>query len=164
MEALPGIPLQDAGNLGHRREAGQSTSTPWASAGRLLRGPGHRSSWHTKHYALVGLFRFALQRGLLSTSPLPYFVPRRPEYARPYIYSTDELQRILDGSKILDARNRKSGQAASIPPLTFRTLSWSLTARLRLSSAGADRRDVDLSANRCRRLTKFFKTRMLDRT
>ena len=83
--------------------------------GAFLKGPRPliRSSWHTKHYTLVGLFRFALQRGLLSTSPLPYFVPKRPEYARPYIYSTDELQQILDGSKILDARNRRSGQAAS---------------------------------------------------
>jgi site-specific recombinase XerD len=126
--------------------------------------PEIRSSWHTKHCALVGLFRFALQRGLLSTSPLPYFVPRRPEYASPYIYSKDELQRILDGSKILDARNRRSGQAASIPPLTFRTLILLLYgAGLRLSEALAlTVDDVDLSASTLVvRNTKFFKTRLL---
>lgn len=132
----------------------------------FLRGtrPPIRSSWHTKHSTLVGLFRFALRRGLLSTSPLPFFVPKRPEYARPYIYSTDELQRILDGSKILDARNRKSGQAASVAPLTFRTLILVLYgAGLRLSEALAlTVDDVDLSAGTLVvRNTKFFKTRLL---
>jgi site-specific recombinase XerD len=132
----------------------------------FLRGPRPRirSSWHTNHSTLVGLFRFALQRGLVSTSPVPYFVPRRPEYARPYIYSTDELQRILDGSKILDARNRKSGQTASVPPLTFRTLILVLYgAGLRLSEALAlTTDDVDLSADLLVvRNTKFFKTRLL---
>ena len=122
----------------------------------FLKGPRPpiRSTWHTKHSALAGLFRFALQRGLLSTSPLPYFqVPKRPEYAKPYIYSTDELRRILDGSKILDARNRKSGQAASITPLTFRTLILVLYgAGLRLSEALAlTVDDVDLSASTARR-------------
>jgi integrase/recombinase XerD len=132
----------------------------------FLRGtrPPIRSSWHTKHYALVGLVRFALQRGLLSMSPLPFVVPKRPEYARPYIYSTEELQQILDGSKILDARNRKSGQAASIAPLTFRTLILVLYgAGLRLSEALAlavD--DVDLSASiLVVRNTKFLKSRLL---
>ena len=64
------------------------------------------SSSHTKHYALVGLFRFALQRGLLSTSPLPYFVPKRPEYAKPYIYSTDELA--ADPERVKDTRRSES--------------------------------------------------------
>jgi integrase/recombinase XerD len=132
----------------------------------FLKGPRPpiRSSWHTKYYALAGLVRFALQRGLLSTSPLPFFIPKQPEYARPYIYSTDELQRILDGSKILDARNRKSGQAASIAPLTFRTLVLVLYgAGLRLSEALAlTVDDVDLSASTLVvRNTKFFKTRLL---
>ncbi len=132
----------------------------------FLRGPRPpiRSTWHTKYSALAGLVRFALQRGLLSTSPLPFEVPKRPEYARPYIYSTNELRQILDGSKILDARNRKSGQAASITPLTFRTLILLLYgAGLRLGEALAlTVNDVDLSASILAvRNTKFFKTRLL---
>jgi integrase/recombinase XerD len=132
----------------------------------FLRGarPPIRSSWHTKYFALAGLVRFALQRGLLSTSPLPFQLPKRPEYAKPYIYSTDELQQLLDGSKILDARNRKSGQAAGITPLTFRTLVLLLYgAGLRLSEALAlTVDDVDLSAGQLVvRNTKFFKTRLL---
>jgi site-specific recombinase XerD len=132
----------------------------------FLRGPRPpiRSTWHTKHSALAGLVRFALQRGLLSTSPLPFQIPKRPEYAKPYIYSTEELQQILDGSKILDARNRKSGQAAGVAPLTFRTLVLLLYgAGLRISEAVAlTVDDVDLTAGLLVvRNTKFFKTRML---
>jgi integrase/recombinase XerD len=132
----------------------------------FLKGPRPpiSSSWHTKYYTLMGLVRFALQRGLLSTSPLPHFVPKRPEYARPYIYASDELQRILDGAKILDARNRRSGQAASVAPLTFRTLILILYgAGLRLSEALAlTVDDVDLSAGTLVvRNTKYFKTRLL---
>jgi integrase/recombinase XerD len=165
-----GFRFRTAGNIlkAFCREAGQIDvhDVSQQVVASFLRGPRPpiRSSWHTKHSTRVGLFRFALQRGLLSTSPLPFFVPKRPEYARPYIYSTDELQRILDGSKILDARNRRSGQAASVAPLTFRTLILVLYgAGLRLSEALAlTVDDVDLSARTLVvRNTKFFKTRLL---
>ena len=165
-----GFRFRSAGNIvkAFAREAGPIDIRDVAQPGvaSFLKGPRPpiRSSWHTKHYALAGLFRFALQRGLLSTSPLPFFIPKRPEYARPYIYSTDELRRILDGSNILDARNRKSGQAASVAPLTFRTLILVLYgAGLRLGEALAlTVDDVDLSAGMLVvRNTKFFKTRLL---
>lgn len=48
------------------------------------------SSWHTKYYALHGLFRFAVQRGLLAASPMPYLIPKRPAYATPYVYAPEE--------------------------------------------------------------------------
>jgi site-specific recombinase XerD len=122
------------------------------------------SSWHLRHYTLAGLFRFAMQRGLVSTSPLPYVVPKRPAYAKPYIYSPEQLRRILDGTEVLDVRHPKSGQAAAIPALTFRTLILLLYgAGLRISEALAlTVDDVDLSANvLVVRNTKFFKTRLL---
>ena len=122
------------------------------------------STWHLKHYTVAGLFRFAVQRGLVSTSPVSYLVPKRPPYAKPYIYSADELRRLLDGTKALDLRHPRSGQPARIPGLTFRTLILLLYgAGLRLSEAltlTVD--DVDLSANLLVvRMTKFFKTRLL---
>jgi integrase/recombinase XerD len=122
------------------------------------------STWHLKHYTLAGLFRFAMQRGLISTSPVPYLVPKRPAYAKPYIYSADELRRLLDTTATLDLRHPTSGQPASIPALTFRTLILLLYgAGLRLSEAlGLTVDDLDLSANLLVvRLTKFFKTRLL---
>ena len=35
------------------------------------------STWHTRYYALNGLFRFAIQRRLLDASPMPYLIPKR---------------------------------------------------------------------------------------
>jgi integrase/recombinase XerD len=122
------------------------------------------STWHLKHYTLAGLFRFAMQRGLVSTSPVSYLVPKQPEYAKPYIYSTDELRRLLDAAEALDLRDPKTGRAANVSALTFRTLILLLYgAGLRLSEALAlTIDDVDLSANLLIvRITKFFKTRLL---
>jgi integrase len=52
--------------------------------------------WHFKHTALKGLFRFAVSRGLLKKAPLPTTVPKRPPTLVPYIYSRDEIRRLLD--------------------------------------------------------------------
>jgi integrase/recombinase XerD len=122
------------------------------------------SSWHTKYYALHGLFRFAVQRGLLVASPMPYLIPKRPAYATPYIYSPEELRRLLDATAMLDVHYPKNGQRPGIQPQTLRTLILLLYgAGLRLSEALAlTTDDVDLSAQ-CLvvRNTKFFKTRLL---
>jgi site-specific recombinase XerD len=131
----------------------------------FLNGPkAISSSWRLKHYTLAGLFRFALQRGLVSASPLPYRVPRQPAYAMPYIYSADELRRLLDATEALDVRHPIGHVAASIPALTYRTLLLLLYgAGLRLSEALAlTVEDVDLTARLLVvRVTKFFKSRLL---
>ena len=140
-------------------EVGQETVQTFLNGSRQI-----SSTWHLKHYTLAGLFRFAMERGLVSTSPVSYLVPKRPDYATPYIYSTDELQRLLHAIEALDRRHPKTGRTASVSALTFRTLILLLYgAGLRLSEALAlTVDDVDLSANLLVvRLTKFFKTRML---
>ncbi len=122
------------------------------------------SGWHQKHYTLAGLFRFAMQRGLVSTSPVAYRLPKRPAYATPYIYSEEELRRMLDATSALDLPHPKNGQPATIPALTFRTLILLLYgAGLRLSEALAlTLDDVDLHTNMLLvRNTKFFKTRLV---
>ena len=44
----------------------------------FLKGSGPiTSGWHQKHYTLAGLFRFAMQRGLVSISPVAYRLPVR---------------------------------------------------------------------------------------
>jgi site-specific recombinase XerD len=140
-------------------QVGQETVLSFLNGSRQI-----TSTWHLKHYTLAGLFRFAMQRGLVSTSPVPYLVPKRPAYAKPYIYSTDELRRLLDATEALDLRHPTSGRTASLSALTFRTLILLLYgAGLRLSEALAlTVDDVDLSANLLVvRITKFFKTRLL---
>jgi len=129
----------------------------------LNRSQPIRSSWHLKHYTLAGLFRFAMERGLASRSPMPQQLPKRPPYARPYIYSTDELRRLLQATTVLDVRDRGCGPRA-MPALTFRTLILLLYgAGLRISEAVAlTVDDVDLSANLLVvREAKFFKTRLV---
>jgi site-specific recombinase XerD len=122
------------------------------------------SSWHTKYYTLDQLFRFAIQRELLSASPMPYLIPKRPAYAKPYIYSPEELRRLLDATATLDVHYPKNGQRPGIQPQTLRTLILLLYgAGLRLTEAlSLTTDDVDLSA-KCLvvRNTKFFKTRLL---
>lgn len=123
-----------------------------------------RSSWHLKHYTLAGLFRFAMQRRLRSTSPLPSLVPKRPSYAKPYIYSVEELHRILEATAVLDVSHPQGHQAAAIPALTFRTLILLLYgAGLRLGEVLAlTVDDVNLTASTLVvRNTKFFKTRLV---
>jgi integrase/recombinase XerD len=122
------------------------------------------STWHTKYYALNGLFRFAIQRGLLETSPMPFLIPKRPAYATPYIYSPEELRRLLEATTTLDVHYPKNGQRPGMQPETLRTLILLLYGTgLRVSEAvSLTTDDVDLSANYVLvRNTKFFKTRLL---
>jgi integrase/recombinase XerD len=53
-------------------------------------------TWHAKYSALKGFFQFVVNRGHLSNAPLPREVPKYPLTIRPYIYSREELRRLLD--------------------------------------------------------------------
>ena len=57
------------------------------------------TSWHVRHNALLGFYRYAISRGLVATSPLPLAIPKRPPAFQPYIYSHAELRRILDSTE-----------------------------------------------------------------
>jgi site-specific recombinase XerD len=53
-------------------------------------------TWHAKYCVLKGFFQFAVSRGHLSKAPLPTVVPTYPPTVIPYIYSREELRRLLD--------------------------------------------------------------------
>lgn len=57
-------------------------------------GPVTRA-WHCRYTTLKGLFQFAVSRGYLDKTPLPTEVPKYPRAFVPYIYSRDELRRLL---------------------------------------------------------------------
>jgi len=51
--------------------------------------------WHRKHEALRGFYRFAIGRRYVTQSPLPKTLPRPSRRFIPYIYSSEELRRLL---------------------------------------------------------------------
>ena len=112
--------------------------------------------WHRKLDALRGFYRFALARGHVTTSPLPKTVPQVPPQFVPYIYSHDEVRRLLEATASRKHRN--------LSAITCRTLLLLLYGTgLRISEAlGLDVADVDLDAGILQvRETKFYKTRLV---
>jgi len=113
-----------------------------------------------KYYALAGFWRHAISRGHATRSPLPDNEPRSPAEVPPYIYSRDELRRLLDPSTMKACRRR----AVQLDATTFRTLLLLLYgAGLRFSEATRlTLADVDLAeAVLTIRATKFYKSRLV---
>src|SRR6266851_4221651 len=54
---------------------------------------------HSKLYVLRGFYRYLLSRGYITRSPLPTQIPKEPEPLIPYIYSREELQRVLQAAE-----------------------------------------------------------------
>jgi integrase len=114
--------------------------------------------WERKHSALSGLYRFAVARGYVDHSPLPRSVPRPQQAFVPYIYTHEELRRLLDAVAAND------NPRCRIDPDTYRTILLLLYgAGLRISEALAlTMVDVDLDAAvLCIRESKFYKSRLV---
>jgi integrase len=113
-----------------------------------------------KYYVLAGFWRHAIGRGHASRSPLPGNELRSPLRPPPYIYSHDELRRLLDPATIEVCRLG----SVQLDSVTFRTLLLLLYgAGLRFSEAtGLRLADVDLpEAILTIRGTKFYKSRLV---
>jgi integrase/recombinase XerD len=114
--------------------------------------------WRQKWIILRGFYRFALSRGFATTSPLPATPPRFPPPLTPYIYSRDELTRLLTATDILQQ------PTSPLRALTFRTLLLLLYGTgMRIGEALAlTVEDVDIGERLITvRDTKFFKTRLV---
>jgi len=114
--------------------------------------------WHRKREVLVGFYRFAIVRGYVATSPLPTVVPKPPQAFMAYIYSREELRRLLEATALCNHPRSK------IRAHTYRALILLLYgAGLRISEALAlTLTDVDLSAGVIQiRESKFYKTRLV---
>lgn len=55
--------------------------------------------WHRKYSALLGFYRYAVSRGYAERLPLPMVVPKQPPAIVPYIYTQDELRRLLGATE-----------------------------------------------------------------
>ena len=116
------------------------------------------ATWRLKYNVLSGLYRFAISRGYCATCPLPENVPKLPPTQTPYVYSTEELRRLVEATPTL--YNYRSRLQASM----FRTLILLLYGSglrvgeaLRLTLADVDLLDRVIIV----RDTKFFKTRLV---
>ena len=121
------------------------------------RGPITRY-WYRKHTALRGFYRFAMSRGYVAAAPLPTIIPKHPERFVPYIYSREELRRLLDGTTSYQK------QRLLMEPNTFRTILLTLYGAALRASEGLSLTlsDVDLSQSLLTiRDTKFYKSRLV---
>jgi len=116
------------------------------------------SSWHVKYNALLGFYRYALSRNLVDKSPLPVIVPKRPPAFDPYIYSQDEIRRLIALTASYQ-RNR-----STMDPFAVRTILLVMYgAALRTSEAlSLTLGNVNLpDAVLTIRDSKFFKSRVV---
>ncbi|SOE57522.1 Site-specific recombinase XerD [Burkholderia sp. D7] len=112
--------------------------------------------WHRKLNALRGFYRFAIARGYTISSPLPLTVPKEPRTFVPYIYSREEMKRLLAATADRERCNLSS--------LTCRTLLLLLYGTgLRIGEAvGLNLADMDLDSGiLCIRESKFYRTRLV---
>jgi integrase len=144
------------------RAAGQDVSLEGispATVSDFLAGTGPlTASWHVRHNALLGFYRYAQSRGLTTTSPLPQIIPKRPPAFQPYIYTQEELTRLIEATASYQ-RNR-----GHLDPSTVRTILLLLYgAALRVSEAlSLTYADVDIGgAVLTVRDTKFYKSRLV---
>jgi len=114
--------------------------------------------WHRKHDALNGLWRFVIQHGWTDRSPVPQRRPKEPVPFIPYIYSQEELKRLLDGTSTYQPECRK------LEPITLRAILLLLygaglrtSEPLRLTCDDVDLIEAILSI----RFTKFYKSRRI---
>jgi len=114
--------------------------------------------WHRKYEALSGFYRFAIGREYVTDLPLPKTVPKRPAPFLPYIFSQQELRRLLTGTESFETpRTQLEG------PSLRALLLLLYGAGLRISEAlSLTRTDVDLAAALLTiRESKFYKTRLV---
>jgi integrase len=113
-------------------------------------------TWPQKWYILRGFYAYAITRGMVRRSPLPVRAPKVVSTFTPYIYSEEELRKLLGA--IIPELTR------SLSPQTMRTLLLLLYgAGLRLSEAlNLQDEHVDLKGRILEvQRSKFFKSRLV---
>jgi len=114
-------------------------------------------TWFTKVSCLRCFFRYAVSRGHITTAPLPTVMPKRPSVFAPYIYTREELRRLL---QVVESHP----QSISLEPATIRTMIlvyYGTGLRLR-EATNLTCADVDLKRSLLTiRNTKFGKTRLV---
>jgi integrase/recombinase XerD len=148
------------------RFLGEETKIDEVTADRVrafLDGRGSLTRrWQAKYGYLLGFYRYAVSRGHAAASPLPTVIPKFPKSFVPYIYSREELRRLLDGTACY--QKPRAHRKVHIEPCTFRTILLMLygcglrvSECLSLTADDLDLRDSVLTI----RETKFYKSRLV---
>lgn len=124
---------------------------------RFMAGSGPITlNWHIKLSVLRSFYQYAVSRGYVGQAPLPAIVPKRPPAFVPYVYSHDELARLLRAAKSFERPSLGPGTLHLILLLLYAT-GLRVGELLRL-----DRADVNLSECLLKvRQSKFGKTRLV---
>ncbi len=144
--------LKAFGRAMGRINAGQAK--PKAVRAFLDGGGAVTRNWICKWTTLRGFYQFAMARRLALRSPLPERAPKVVQSFTPYIYSQQELQRLL---QVITPKRTKGVSADTIRTMVLLLYG----AGLRLSEAlNLEEANVDLGERLlCVRCSKFFKTR-----
>jgi integrase/recombinase XerD len=130
-----------------------------AKVAEFIRGAGLPSAtWTLRFRVLSGFYLFAISRGHVEESRLPPGLPKLPPQQSPYVYSLDELLRLLDATSTLHV-----GHSRLQAPM-YRTLLLLLYGSgLRIGEAlRLTLHDIDFVEHIIVvRDTKFYKTRMV---
>jgi integrase/recombinase XerD len=116
------------------------------------------SAWHVRYSALLGFYNYAIPRGHATASPLPRSLPQRPPPFVPYIYTHDEVRRLVLAT---ESYLQRPGR---VEPVTLRTVVLLLygTGLRSREVVSLNHEDVDLAkAVLTVRNTKFFKSRLV---
>ena len=115
-------------------------------------------TWFNKLSCLRCFFRYAVSRDHITTAPLPTVMPKHPPVFVPYIFTREELRRLL---QVIESHPQ--GRSILEPATIRTTMLVYYGAGLRLREAtNLTRTDVDLSRSILTiRNTKFGKTRLV---
>lgn len=116
------------------------------------------NAWHIRYSSLKGFFQFAVSRGYLDHVPLPTALPKRHPTLVPYIYSREEIRRLLDAT-LSFRRFPKPIEPPTVRAIVLVAYGAGLRRQeiLDLSLADADLPNRLLTI----RDTKFFKARLV---
>ncbi|HLY62549.1 MAG TPA: tyrosine-type recombinase/integrase [Terriglobia bacterium] len=116
------------------------------------------SSWFHKHTGLSQFFRFAANHGYMQHRVLPTSMPARPPRFIPYIYSIEDIRRLLG---VPDSHYPRTSPMSPDTMRTFILVLYGTGLRVgevsRLTHANADFRNATLLV----RETKFEKSRLV---
>jgi len=125
----------------------------WATQPQRL----HPSVWAARLTAVRGFARYWSATDPSTEVPLPGLLPYRPPRAKPYLYSDEQIQRLLEAAKSMKARH-------PLQPWTYYCLLGLLTVTgLRISEAlNLQNQDIDWAEGIVTiRDAKFGKTRLV---